>query len=75
MTAPEQRPATLRHERVPESTTRQRQLLAEVRIRASHVTEQMLILPVEARRVGASEADLRAVRATLLEPFERECKG
>lgn len=56
-------------------TDRQRQLLATVRIRASHITEQMLILPVEAGRTGASEADLRAVREVLLAGHIKECSG
>jgi hypothetical protein len=58
-------------------TARQRRLLASVVRRASHITEQTLILTVEASRLGASEADLRAVRDHLLAGYvlERECDG
>ena len=45
---------------------RQRQLLASVTRRASHVSEQTMLLTVEANRVGASERDVRAASRSLL---------
>jgi len=65
---PGSRPAAL------PATDRQRKLLASVKARASHVQDQLLILPVEAGRIGASEADVRAVRERLLDGHVRECR-
>lgn len=56
-------------------TERQRRLLSSVTRRASHVSEQTMLLTVEAGRVGASEADLRAVREVLLAGHVKECRG
>jgi hypothetical protein len=56
-------------------TERQRRLLASVTRRASHISEQTLILRVEADRVGASERDLGVVREHLIADHVRECDG
>lgn len=56
-------------------TARQRELHTAVVTRASATDEQLLMLYPCANRVGASEADVRAVREVLLEGHLRECKG
>jgi len=47
-------------------TDRQRKLHASITVRSSNVPEQLALLIVQANRVGASEADVRAVRERLL---------
>ena len=68
----------LRHEApspAERETERERKLFAAVTARASNVSEQLMLLRVEANRVGASERDVRAVRERLLEGHLRECRG
>jgi len=70
----------LRHERprpaAPaegELTQRQRQLYAAVAARSHDVQERLMLLLSYARTVGASSADMDAVRELLLAGHVREC--
>jgi hypothetical protein len=65
----------LRHEIAPALTTRQVQLFTSVKAATRSVDEQLLILTVEGRRVGASALDMAIVRARLLDGHLRECSG
>jgi hypothetical protein len=56
-------------------TDRQRKLHAATVAGASHIAEQLLMLTVQANRVGASERDVRVIRELLLAGHVRECKG
>lgn len=51
---------------------RQRKLYRAVTAAASHINEQLLMLRVHAYRLGATEADVRAVRQLLAASHSRE---
>jgi hypothetical protein len=78
MTGPKPLPRRLLHERpstAERSDQRQHALYAAVTARASNVSEQIMLLRVEAQRTGASEADIRRVQEKLLDQsgYVKEC--
>lgn len=67
----------MRHERQPApaaALSERQQRLRDATVRsASAVDEQLMMLRVLSTRLGASESDVRAVRAHLVAHVAREC--
>jgi len=56
-------------------TGRQREPYDAVTAAATSIDERLGMLYPLANRLGSAEADVRAVRAVLVEPYTRECAG
>ena len=54
-------------------TERQKALYDAVTAAASSIEERLGLIHPLANRLGSAEADVRAVRAKLVEPYAREC--